>query len=249
MSEKSGFFRTMQRFGAVSLAAAILCFTAAGHAQSTKRQRRETNANRQARIQRIVNDTYSHRYEVFGGGGYLRFRSGEYLKRNNEVTWAASGTYFLNPRLGITGDARGGYGYANLPNIFALNGQFHPQISEYMFTGGPTYRLYAKQKYAVSAVATAGIALGNFSGGNKGTDSQTVGLWYSNNRPVFTAGVNFDYNFYPNLAFRFTPTFVGTTFQGTTAIGPLATGGSSVGSFQYDLGFNAGIVYRFGRVK
>ena len=118
-----------------------------------------------------------------------------------------------------------------------------------MFSGGPSYRFYAKQKYAVTGVATAGIALGNFSGGNKGTDSQTVGLWYSNNRPVFTAGVNFDYNFYPNLAFRFTPTFVGTTFQGTTALGPLATGGSNVGGFQYDLGFNAGFVYRFGRVR
>jgi hypothetical protein len=249
MSEKSVFFRTMRSFAAASLTALILSSTAAGYAQSTRRQRRETNANRQARIQRTINDTYSHRYEVFGGGGYLRFRSGEYLKRNNEISWASSGTYFLGPKLGITGEARGSYGNANLPNIFALNGDFHPQISEYMFMGGPTYRLYARQKYAVSAVATGGIALGNFSGGNKGVSSQTVGMWYSNNRPVFSAGVNFDYNFYPNLAFRFSPTFVGTTFQGTTAIGPLATGGSSVGNFQYDLGVNAGLVYRFGRIK
>jgi hypothetical protein len=61
--------------------------------------------------------------------------------------------------------------------------------------------------------------------------------------------VNLDYNFYPNLAFRLTPTFVGTTFVGTTATGPLATGGTSTGGFQPNVGFNAGFVYRFGRIK
>ena len=40
--------------------------------------RRETNASRQARIQRTIDETYSHRWEVFGGGGYLRWRSGQY---------------------------------------------------------------------------------------------------------------------------------------------------------------------------
>jgi len=241
------FGSTTKRFAAALLITAVSATTAT--AQTTKRQRRETNANRQARIQHTIDDTYTHRYEIFGGGGYLRFRSGEYLKRNNEVSWATSGTYFLNEKLGITADVRGSYGNAKLPNVFALNGDFNPLINEYTFMGGPTYRIRLHEKYAVSAFATAGVAIGNFSGGNKGVASQTVGLWYSQNRPVFSAGVNFDYNFYPNLAFRFTPTFVGTTFQGTTAIGPLATGGSSVGNFQSDLGFNAGFVYRFGRIK
>jgi hypothetical protein len=243
------FVRSMKGFAAVMLVAAVMVATATGSAQSTRRQRRETNANRQARIQRTINETYTHRYEVFGGGGFLRFRSGEYLKRNNEITWATSGTYFLNPKLGITADVRGSYGNAKIPNVFALNGDFNPLINEYMFSGGPTYRIYMKEKYAVSAVVTGGIALGNFSGGNKGVPSQTVGMWYSNNRPVITAGLNLDYNFFPNLAFRVTPAFVGTTFQGTTATGPLATGGTSTGGFQPDLGFNAGFVYRFGRIK
>ena len=241
------FGSTTKWFAAALLVTAVS--VSAASAQTTKRQRRETNANRQARIQRTIDDTYTRRYELFGGGGYLRFRPGQYLKRNNEVTWAASGTYFLNEKLGLTADIRGSYGNAKLPNLFALSGDFTPQISEYMFMGGPTYRVRLRDKSAISVFATGGIAMPNFSGGNKGVDSQTVGLWYSNNRPVFSAGVNFDYNFYPNLAFRFTPTFVGTTFQGTTAIGPLATGGSSVGSFQYDLGANAGIVYRFGKIK
>jgi len=130
-----------------------------------------------------------------------------------------------------------------------LNGDYNPLINEYTFSGGPTYRIYMREKYAISAVGTAGLAIGNFNGGNKGVNSQTVGMWYSNNRPVFTAGVNLDYNFFPNLAFRVTPTFVGTTFQGTTATGPFATGGSSTGGFQPNLGVNAGFVYRFGRIK
>jgi hypothetical protein len=243
------FGRSTKSFAAALLVAAAAFATAAAPAQTTRRQRRETNANRQARINRTIQDTYTRRYEIFGGGGYLRFRSGEYLKRNNEITWATSGTYFLNPKLGITADVRGSYGNAKIPNVFALNGDYNPLINEYMFSGGPTYRLYAKEKYAVSAVVTGGIAIGNFNGGSKGVDSPTIGMWYSNNRPVITAGLNFDYNFFPNLAFRITPTFAGTTFQGTTATGPLATGGSSTGGFQPNLGFNAGFVYRFGRIK
>ena len=243
------FERSTKSFAAALLVAAVAFTTVTASAQSTRRQRRETNVNRQARINRTIQDTYTRKYEIFGGGGYLRFRSGEYLKKNSEITWATSGTYFLNPKLGITADVRGSYGNAKIPNVFALNGDFNPLINEYMFSGGATYRFYMKEKYAVSAVATGGVAIGNFNGGSKGVDSPTIGMWYSNNRPVFTAGVNFDYNFYPNLAFRFTPTLAGTTFQGTTATGPFATGGSSTGGFQPNLGINAGFVYRFGRIK
>ncbi|MGA8939230.1 MAG: hypothetical protein WB439_08700, partial [Acidobacteriaceae bacterium] len=46
----------------------------------------ETNATRLARIHRTIEDTYSHRFEIIGGGGYLRFRSGDYTRRNNEIT-------------------------------------------------------------------------------------------------------------------------------------------------------------------
>jgi hypothetical protein len=245
----SGFEGKLKGMVVALLFATVTMGAVKAEAQTGKRHRRETNANRQARIARTIAETYSHRYEVAGGGGYLRFRSGEYLKRNNEVTWATSGTYFLNEKLGITADVRGAFGNAKIPNVFVLNGAYSPLINQYTFTGGPTYRFYAREKYAISGVVTGGIAIGNFNGGSKGVDSPTIGMWYSNNRPVVTAGVNFDYNFYPNLGFRFTPTLVGTTFQGTTAVGPLATGGSSTGGFQPNLGFNAGIVYRFGKIK
>ena len=103
----------------------------------------ETNATRLARIHRTIEDTYSHRYEVIGGGGYLRFRSGDYTRRNNEITWATALNYYLNPKLAIVGDARGSFGdaHAITNNIY---GVYKPQINEYTFMGGASYRFYAK---------------------------------------------------------------------------------------------------------
>src|SRR5271163_4571109 len=139
----SGFRKNMQRLSLLSIlivaVATLIVAPASAHAQVRRSSRRESNANRKARIERTIQDTYSHRYELFGGGGYLRFRSGEYLQRNNEVTWAASGTYFLNPKLGITGDARGGFGDAKVGNT--IYNIANPLITEYTLMGGVTYRL------------------------------------------------------------------------------------------------------------
>lgn len=202
-------------------------------AQSTRRERRESNANRKARIARIVADTYSHRWEVGGGGGYLRYRSGEGLQRNNEISFWMTGTRYLNPKLGIVADIRGAYGNAKIgPNNEFL--KFDPQISEYTFLAGPSYRFYAKEKTAVSVFAVGGVGLGKFDGGSKGIPSSLLGTWPSGYRPALSVGLNLDYNFYPNLAFRITPTYVGTTFGST---------------LQSNAGFNMGLVYRFGRNK
>jgi hypothetical protein len=230
----SGFRLSTQRL-VVILSFAIFSIAAlpgsTAHAQG-RRNRRESNANRKARIERTIQETYSHKYELFAGGGYLRFRSGQYLQKNNEVTWATSGTYFLNSKLGIVADVRGAYGNAKIGNtIYNIP---NPLITEYTFMGGPTYRFYAKQKYAASAHVLAGYTLGNFDGGTKGIPATSLGLWPTSNRAAFSAGVNLDYNFYPNLAFRLTPTYVGTNFGGT---------------IQNNLGVNVGIVYRFGKLK
>ena len=218
----------------VVLAAALVGTTGSASAQSTRRQRRETNANRKARIARTVDETYSHRYEVFGGGGYLRWRSGEDLKRNNEVTWTMTGTYFLNQKLGVTAVTEGAFGNAKIPNVLVLNGDYTPQINEYFFMAGPTYRLRLREKYAVSAVVTGGTAWGIFSGGSKGIPSTTIGMWPDGFRPAVNAALNVDYNFYPNLALRLSPNWMGTTFGN---------------DFQSNFGVNAGIVYRFGKIN
>ena len=234
---KSRWNASKQSIAASLLATVVLATVVSGgtaSAQSTRRQRRETNANRRARIARTIDETYSHRYEVFGGGGYLRWRSGEDLKRNNEITWDTSATYFLNRKLGITAQAEGAFGNAKVPNVLVLNGDYNPQINEYFFMGGPTYRLRMKEKYSVSAVVTGGTAWGIFSGGSKGIPSTTIGMWPDGFRPAVQAGANFDYNFYPNLSVRITPAWTGTTFGN---------------DFQSDFGFKAGVVYRFGKIN
>ncbi len=218
------------RWLAVGLAAVVLVSGTSAQTQK-KRARRETNAARQARIDRTIAETYSHRYEVFGGGGYMRFRSGEFTKKNNEVTWAANGSYFLSPKVAIVADARGMFGNANA-TINNVYGVYHPQINEYTFMGGGSYRFYMHEKAAVSVQALGGVAWGIFSGGSKAIPSTLLGIWPDGWKPAFSVGVSGDYNFYPNLAFRVTPTYVGTTFGG---------------SLQNNLGINAGIVYRFGK--
>jgi len=206
---------------------------AAGTAEGqTRRPRRESSANRKARIQRTIEDTYTHRWEVGGGGGYMRWRPGEFLRKNNEVTFWTGATYFLNPKLGITGDVRGAYGRAKIGNtIYNIP---NPQISEYTFMAGPTYRLYAQQKSALSVFAEGGSALGKFGGGSKGIPETDLGIWQSSNaRAAFAVGVNYDYNLFPNFAARITPNYLGTNFGGT---------------IQNSFGVNVGIVYRFGRI-
>lgn len=240
-----GFRLNVKCVSGVLLAILVASGASAVEAQSTRRTRRESNANRKARIARTIEATYSHRYEVAGGGGYLRFRSGEYLQKNNEVTFFMTGTYFLNPKLGIIGDVRGMYGNAKIGNSSPNFLPFKPQISEYPFMGGVAYRVYAKEKVALMLTGEAGAALGKFDGDTKGLPSSALGLWQSATRPAISLGANFDYNLYPNIAMRISPTWVGTFYQ----LSPQDPAPQPHGSFQSNLGFNIGVVYRFGKIK
>ena len=233
-------FRSLSRLKAGIQAFAVLLLlaviaAASAHAQTTRRSAHETNASRKARIARQIAETYTHRWEAAGGGGYLRFRSGQYTQKNSEITFWVNTTYYLNPKLGITGEIRGAYGNAKTlqGNQFA-NLVGNPQISEYPFLAGPTYRLVSHEKLAVSAFALGGAAIGKFDGASKGISAPTLGFWPSATRPAFSVGANLDLNLYPNLAFRIAPSYLGTTFGG---------------SLQNNMGFEMGLVYRFGRQK
>jgi hypothetical protein len=221
-----------------ALAALLIAVSAAfsANAQTPRRTGHETNASRQARIARQVQETYTHRWEVGGGGGYLRFRSGEYTQKNSEITFWMNTTYYLNEKLGITGELRGAYGNAKtLQGVQYANLVGNPQISEYPFLAGPTYRLYTRERYAVSGFALGGVAIGKFDGDTKGHDPTLLGFWPSTSaRPAFSVGGNLDLNLYPNLAFRIAPSYLGTTYGG---------------SLQNNFGFEMGLVYRFGRQK
>jgi hypothetical protein len=246
-----GFRLSVKCAAGVLLAGSIVSGAVAVQAQTTRRTRRESSANRKARIERTTAETYSHRFEVAGGGGYLRFQSGSLLQRNNEVTFFMTTTYFLNPKLGIIADVRGAYGKAKIGNNLSSTStpppflNFNPQISEYPFMGGVAYRVYAKEKVAVSVTGEGGAAIGKFDGGAKGLTSAQLGVWQSTTKPVFSVGANFDYNFYPNLAFRVSPTYVGTFFK----LDPTDTQHGPPGNMQNNFGVNLGIVYRFGKIK
>lgn len=210
--------------------------------------RRETNASRQARIQRTIDETYAHRWEVVGGGGYLRWHSGENTRSNNEISWATSANYFLSPKLSIIADARGSFGNAHAltNNIYGI---YNTQINEYFFTGGAGYRFYRREKLAISAQATAGTAWGIFSGGAGGQNSSQTGLWVDGFAPAATLGVNLDYNVYPNLAVRFAPTYVATMFDQSIQNGSSSLLKNNIGprALQNNAGFNVGVIYRFGK--
>jgi hypothetical protein len=220
---------------AVGLLAGAVAPVNAQKKPQQRRARRETNASRQARIQRTINETYAHRYEVFGGGGFERFRPGEFLKKDNQITWAVNTTYYLNPKLGVIASAQGSFGRAESTQNTAFPNENiiapKPQINEYYFMAGPSYRFYAKEKFALSAQAQGGIGWGIFGGGSKGIPATDLGLWPDQTRAAFSFGVSADYNIYPNLAVRLTPQYIGTTFGGNV---------------QNNVGFNAGVIYRFG---
>lgn len=231
-----GSFSSVKKSGFVTAFVAVLLFvfmvSMPTAAQSARRQRRESTANRKARIARTIEATYGHPWETAGGGGYMRYRSGPYLRQNNEVSFWASTLYSLNPKLGILGTVQGSYGKAQIGNtIFNIP---NPQISEYAFLAGPSYRLIRQEKYGVTGFAQGGIDLGKFAGGSKGFTATEIGVWPGDFAAAFSAGVSLDYNFDPALAVRVTPAYLGTTFGGT---------------IQNSKVLNIGLVYRFGKPR
>jgi hypothetical protein len=189
-------------------------------------------ARRKLRVQQIIRDTYSHQYETYFGGGFLRFRPGSTLQKNSEADWNVGITDYLAGRLGVTADFRGYYGttYTNV-NYYQV---FSPSISQYTFMAGPQYRFFEGQHWAWSAFALAGIGHGNFGTGTGGLPPTLIGLYSNGNSLNVTPGASVDYNLGPGLALRLTSVYLMSRYGGDT---------------QNNLGFNAGVVYRFGRQK
>jgi hypothetical protein len=221
---------------AAALAAALVAIP---HADAQSRRHHENSTTRQYRLTHAINETYTHRWEVGAGSGFLRFEPGPLLRRDNQIDWAASTAYYLTQEYGIMADISGHFGDASLPNAApgsgTPNGIYHPLITEYTLLAGPQWRFYRREKYAISAHVLAGDALGNFDGGSKGVPAQVLGMWPDSNKTfAASVGVDFDYNFYPNFAFRWEPAYVYTHFGGAS---------------QNNKGMNFELLYRFGRIK
>jgi hypothetical protein len=193
-------------------------------------------ARREQRRAAAIHEVYDHLYDVYVGGGYLRFTPGSTLQRVNEYDWNVEFTRYFNERLGVTVDGRGYYG---TPFIRPTQGDppagsvglTKPAISQYGALAGPTYRFYLQPKFSVAARVLGGYAAGNFTGDTNGYG--TLGVLYPNGSTFAAeAGLVVEYNVAPNLAIRVTPDYYLTGFGSTT---------------QNSLGFSAGIVYRFGK--
>jgi hypothetical protein len=193
-------------------------------------------ARREQRRAAAIHETYDHLYEAYVGGGYLRFRPGSTLQRVNEYDWNAGVTRYYNERLGVAVDGRGYYGTPFIEpqqgdppagNI----GQTKPAISQYAGMIGPTYRFYLQPRYSIAGRAMAGFAYGNFTGDTNGYG--TLGVLYPDGWTfAASAAIIAEFNVAPNLGVRIAPEYFATGF------------GSSL---QSNLGFTAGLIYRFGK--
>lgn len=201
-------------------------------AEVLRQAQARVRARRKLRIQQIIQDTYSHKYETYFGGGYLRFRPGSSLQKINESAWNVGITDYVKGKIGVTADFRGYYGttFTNV-NEFQV---FSPSIGQYTFMAGPQVRLYESQHWAWSGNALVGIGHGNFGTGTGGLPPTLIGLYPDGNSMNVSVGASVDYNLGPGLAIRLTPNYLMTDY------------GSEL---QHNLGFNAGVVYRFGRQK
>jgi hypothetical protein len=187
-------------------------------------------ARRDARRAQAIHDTYAHLYEVFVGGGYQRFLPGPTLQRNTMYSWDAAVTRYYGEKLGITFDGRGYYGTAYVGlNSTSLT---RPAISHYDVLVGPTYRFRMRPKYSLAGSVKGGVAIGNFSGDTNGFGTAVLGLYPDGATYALDASFIGEVNISPELSLRLAPEYMATGF------------GSS---WQNDVGFTYGFVYRFGK--
>ena len=57
------------------------------------------HARREQRKQQVIQNTYTHKFEAYGGGGYTRYRPGSSLQHINESAWNVGLTDYLWGRL------------------------------------------------------------------------------------------------------------------------------------------------------
>jgi len=187
-------------------------------------------ARREQRRAAAIRDTCGHLYEAYAGMGYLRFSPGANLQRTTYYAWDTGLTRYFDERLGVTVDGRGYYGTAYVGlNPSSIT---RPAISTYAVMGGPTYRFYLQPKYSISGRVMGGWALGNFSSDTSGFGATTLGLYPDSSTFAISASIPVEYNLAQNIGLRLGPEYFATGFNS---------------KIQNSIGFNGGIVVRFGK--
>jgi hypothetical protein len=185
---------------------------------------------RQRREAQAITDTYTHRWEVYTGGSYMRFRPGPHLHNSGTGSWTLGFTRYFTPRFGITADARGYYGGTS--GITNPYNTYNESYSVFPFTIGPQYRFYGSPKFSVSSSLQGGIIYGYFDADTNGHSPQSVGLYPASVVAAGIFSINVDYNLSPGLAVRVAPHVLFNGF------------GSQ---YNHNQGLLVGLVYRWGR--
>ena len=193
-------------------------------------------ARRAQRRVTAIHEVYDHRFEGYVGAGYLRFTPGPALQRVNEYNWNGGFTRYYNERLGVTLDGRGYYGSPFIrptqgtPPAGSV-GLTKPIVSQYAVLLGPTYRFYLQPRYSISGRVMAGYTQGNFTGDTNGYG--TLGVLYPDSKTFAASATIFaEFNLAPNIGIRVAPEYYLSGFGST---------------LQNNLGYTAGIIYRFGK--
>jgi hypothetical protein len=202
--------------------------------QSSRRglenRRLQTKQRREAAI---VTDTYTHRWEVYTGGEYMRFRPGPDIHNSGMGGWILGATRYFNPRFGITADTRGLYGNNSLGAVQGGgNNTYNAKFSVFPFTIGPQYRFYGSPKFSVSGALQIGDIYGYFDQNTGPFPPQSVGFYPASNVGAAIASIHLDYNLSPGLAIRLSPHMLLDHFGG---------------DINHNQGLMVGMVYRFGR--
>ena len=169
----------------------------------------------QQRTQRVIQDTYSHKFEVYGGGGYTRFRPGlAPAHQRIRLEWGVHRLF-----VGANGD------YCGLARL--LRNRVHhtqslqhlqAQHQQYTFMAGPQYRFVRREHWAISGQVLVGGPKAISMPAVPGFLGTFVGLWSNGTNFSLALGVPIDYNLSPGLAVRLQPGYWFTTFGGTTQV-------------------------------
>lgn len=202
---------------------------------------------KQQRLEQQIQENYSHKYETYLGLGYLRFHSGVNLQKINERDWVMGLSRWYSQKWGVSLEGRGTYGTAYTGPYSGSLGTFLPEIYQYSGLVGANYRFYLRPRIGATARLAVGPIYGNFDGdahGHTSADYNAIGegLYANSTNIAVNIAVPVDITVVPNLAIRVTPEYLLTPFNVTSSY----TGNKGT-ALQNNLGFNAGIVYRFGK--
>ena len=225
-----GRHTTMQIFPTTLALATALALTSAASSQTQQQPppAQPESVTAAAKLAERPPVTYDNKYELYGGIGLQNFQAGQQLPKkmvfgNIEI----NGTRWLNRRIGVAVDFRGG---AGTTQVFPNSDLSRPLVVQYTGMGGVQYRGPKNQFAAINYHAYAGAMHGIFD--ETARQDLNVGLYTNRTGAIGVVGGSVDFNYTRQIAFRFSPDLV---FEHL---------GDETREF---FALSGGVIYRFGK--